>query len=157
MSTDIIQTSWVDEQGLPYSIPIYINSAQSIADIQAASDTLVAALDAVTGGVLQSVYIVKVLDNPSGVKGSAVAGSNRKDAAVVNYETGEREGFSFAIPAVDPSLVSGDTVPNTGDTATFNAAMATGDDPVFPCDQSGKDLTGVRSVKRGTRKYRKTV
>ena len=156
MATDIISTNWKDVKGLPYSIPIYINSGQSIADIQTASDALVGALDDVTGGVLQSVYVVKLLDNPESIKTEATAGANRKDVANFNFETGEREGFPHAVPAIMPSLVSGETVPNSGAVATYTALMATGATPVLPCDQSAKDLTGLRASSRGTRKYRKS-
>lgn len=154
MATDIFTYSMDDVKSLPYTIPVYVATGATEANLQLFADDLTDAIDAVSGGVIRSIQVLRNLTIHAGAKTEATAGSNRKDGANVNFETGEREGFSWNIPAIIPSLVSGDTVPNTGVTAALLGVMTAGSNSVAPCDQSGQDLSGVRSVKRSTRKYR---
>jgi hypothetical protein len=155
VATDLLSYACRDVKGLPYGIPVYIAAEATLANIQLFADDLTDAMDDVTGGVIENIYITKELVVHAGAKTDPTAGSNRKDGMNVNFETGEREGFPWNVPAILPTLVSGDDVPDTGDVATLLDLMVSGSNSVLPCDQSARDLSGRRSVKRSTRKFRK--
>jgi len=153
MATDIITVHAVDAFGLTYTVPLYVPPGGSLVNLQAFVNSAVLALDGVTGGVITDVTIELNLEVPAACKDTAVAVTQREMGCAINFETGEREGFPLNIPGVDPTLIDGDDITYAGDVATFINAMVAGASTILPCDQSGKDLTGYRTVKKSKRKF----
>ena len=153
MATDIITVHAIDAFNLPYTIPLYIPAGGSVSNIQTLVDSVVLAADGVTGGIIQAVTVELNLVVPAACKDAAVAATQREMGCAINFETGEREGFPCNIPGVDVSLIDGDDITYAGAVASFITAMQTGAAGILPCDQSGKDLTGYRTVKKSKRKF----
>jgi hypothetical protein len=153
MATDIVTVHATDAYNLPYTIPIYIPAGSTLANIQSMIDSVVLALDSVTGGLIGTVTVELNLTVPAACKDAAVAATQREMGCAINFETGEREGYPLNIPGIDVSLIDGDDITYAGAVAAFISAMVAGAATVLPCDQSGKDLTGYRTVKKSKRKF----
>ena len=120
--TDLISLRFLDYENLPTEIPVFIPTGQAIADIEAWYQALITDLDPVCGALHTEAILYKTLSLGAVTpKGAAVAGSIRQVGANFNFDVGGRNSHTVRVPAVNPALVDGDNISDSGGVlATLN-------------------------------------
>lgn len=100
------------------TVPVYLptETADTIVKIQTYVDEIALEIDAITGGVIESVDVTISLTLPGGLKSTADTGILNERGALLSFDTTGPRSDSVRIPAVKTTLMPGDDVA-TGDAA----------------------------------------
>lgn len=150
----VLSYSIVDDDGNAKSMPIYIPSGATIANIQAFSDAMAPLLDDVIDGVIGYVTLSIGLTLPGGLKSSPVAGSNVQEGALISFDVASSNyRHSIFVPAWAQTFFSGAQVTlEDTEPGLFATQMVSGSNSIAPSDRAGLDLT---SVLDGIKRFRK--
>lgn len=112
MAQSILSYTFEDADGDQKSLALYWpNSAINTADLQDASDTIAAFLDAVTDGKIIAANLTRGIDLPSGLKAAPVANSEVQKGALLHFRrAGQTRIYSLWVPSWTPSKFTGDEV-----------------------------------------------
>lgn len=132
-------------------------AAQTLVELTTAAQGLATDIDACVDGVLTSITVNVATALPGGIKSSAVANCDIEKGALLTFiASGTPYVWSAYLPTWKNTLLSGDTVTNTGVAATLITAITTGIGSggglVAFSDRYGNDLT---SYKAGSERFRK--
>jgi hypothetical protein len=152
-NTDFISYSLADVDGQRGTVQIFVPTGQTLADLQTFSNSMVAALDAVTAAVVQAATVTKALTLPGGIKGTATAGHYIQHGANFGFDAANTPyRHTVRVPAILESLLVGETViTDTGDGQAFAAGITGGYTGIAPSDRYGNDLTALLSALRSFR------
>jgi len=154
-NTNILSYSVTDGIGEVASVPIYFPTGLTVAQIQGASDLLVALLDPCIDGKVSAATLTLNLTLPGGLK-SAAAGDNRI-GALLGFDcanTGYRQ--SMYIPSWIADGFTGNVVTEDSPFDDFIAAILSGETSgggtLAPSDKYANDIVAFLS---GFKKVRK--
>jgi hypothetical protein len=160
----------VDEWGIEASTPAYamIDGAMTVTQLVAQANTLVADLDAATGGQItkQRVTILPVL--PGGIKTGPVAGSRVEQTGLVGFgsvgatvTSATDKRWSYAIPAIanTPTVLSGDRIVLTGadPVGVLITLLTTVGTLIIWCNNHQQQITAFKDALIAFRKRRKQL
>jgi len=137
------------------TLPVYVPNNRTLAEYQSFATGFCAFLDAVTGAKIVGIDMVLALTLVGAtIKAVPVAGSLNERGGIVGMDTSGQFNDSFRIPAILPSIMSGDSfsLAAPGIPALINS-FVTGDGIVIPKNRDGFDwltpgLYGVKSFRR---------
>lgn len=150
----IISFSLRDDAGKRASVPVYVPATVGEADLEALADVVAAALDDVTGAVIESITIAKAHELPAGLKVVTVADSLNGLGALFNFDVDNTPySHSVYVPAIPPSLIqNGDIIRTDQGVVDFVAAMRDGTANADPSDRYANDLLLLNGVEIRFRK-----
>jgi len=139
-----ISLSVVDDRGKSESIRVFVPATATLAQIQAYSNVLVAAIEDTTGGYIEGATVTVGLTLPAGTRTEA--------ANDMFNTTGANLGFSaenttyrhtLRIPAIIPALTAGgEVVADDALLIAVRSALLTGDGTLAATDEYGNGLDG---------------
>jgi hypothetical protein len=138
----------MDDAGKRTSIRVHVPSASTPAQMQALSNDIAVALDAITGCRIESAAVTTALTLPGTLKSSVDQDALRQVGANFSYDAANSNySFTVRVPAFPESLYSGGEV-NVADAliAAFNTAMVTGDGTIAPSDEYANDLSAFNGA-----------
>lgn len=100
------------------SIPVYLPTGFTLAQVQTYSDAIGLELDALTGAQMTTVEITFQLTLPAGVKNAPVAASLNERGGLITFDTSGPRSSSIRIPAMSTTIMPGDSF------ALTNASVA---------------------------------
>ncbi len=132
-------------------------AAQTLVELTSAAQALGTDIDAAIDGVITSITVGVSTALPGGIKSSAIANCDIEKGALLTFIAANTPYvWSAYIPTWKNSLLSGDTVLNTGTAATLitliTTGAGTGGGLVAFSDRYGNDLT---AYKAGSERFRK--
>jgi hypothetical protein len=152
--TDFVTYSLVDHKADVFSLPVFVPTGGTIAQLQALSDAISAVLDAVTGCQIQSASVNLGLTLPGGLKGSPTANLDIEKGANFGFDAANTDyRHTIRVPAIPSAMVIGELVDLThSDIIAFRDAILAGVAPSLPSDRYGNDLTSLLSARVTFRK-----
>lgn len=90
------------------SVPVYLDSAVTLTDVQAFSNLIAAEIDATTGSQIVGADITLPLTLPGGIKSSPVALYQNERGGLITFSSTGPRAASFRIPAILQTIMSGD-------------------------------------------------
>lgn len=111
------------------TVPVYLPTGLTLAEIQAYSDLVVAEIDDITGGKVEAVEVTLSLDLPGAIKGAAEAGVLNERGGLIPFTTSGPRGDSVRIPAIKTTIMPGDSFAATqADVAALITRLTTSTD-----------------------------
>lgn len=142
----------VDADGTPKSFDLpfkYDDATATLATIQTWVSGLGVAVDAVTDGAIKKIRFCISVPLPGGIKGSANANSVNERTGLITFSaSGTPNASGVDVPGYLPSLFSGDTIPDSGATATLEAYLTTASGTIVGTDRYGNALVARKSAKK---------
>jgi len=144
-AVDLISYTVVDVAGTRSQVHLYAPSGSTVAQLQALSDEVVAALDEIIAGQVISANLNLALTLPGTLKLTPLAGHYVQMGANFGFNAlGTAYRHSIRVPSILESLVVGDEVDLTdADVTAFVDAIVDPAATTKPSDRHGADLTGV--------------
>lgn len=141
------------------SVPVYVDSGFTVAQLQAFSDLIAPEIDAVTGGKIVAIEVTLSLDIPSGVSGKSIeTGALNERGGLIGFTTAGPRSESVRIPAIKRSIMSGEefSLADGGaveDLVTrLTTATSAAGASVRPKSANGYNLTAATYGKKSFRK-----
>jgi hypothetical protein len=142
-----------DVEGKRISVPMHFPNSATLADLETFAVSSGTQLDAVTGTKLVGASVTLTIDlTGATIKGSALANTRVRTGATLSFRNSADTAYSLYVPAVIDSLMSDDTVSNTGAMATFISGILSGGGTADPSDENGLDLVSFVRGKAANRK-----
>ncbi len=147
---NLLSVSLRDVLGKREPVAIWFGDGEALENIQNWLTVFAAALDAVTGSVIESATVRMGLTLPGGLKTDPTDDYLNREGGILSFNV-EDSAFreSIRIGAYLKSLSSGLQIPNTGATATLVTAILDDTDAVAT-DAYGNALTGFLAGKVST-------
>lgn len=154
MTTDILSFGIVDADGDKKTLPVYIPSGLTLAQMQTFADDLAPKLHAVIDGEITDITATFSLSIAAGAAGAAVAGSEVQKGVLLDFVAADTQYVhGVYVPTWKNANFSGNEINLAGTgVSAFIAEFTTGATPALPSDRYGNDLT---SLKKGTKRFRK--
>lgn len=139
-----ISISVVDDRGKSESVNVFVPNDATLAEIQALSNLLVAALEDITGGYVAGASVQVGLSLPAGTRTTAAADAFNTVGANLGFDAANTVyRQTIRVPAILPTLVSGGEVIDDAPLLTaFTGLIVAGDGTTNPTNKFGDDLTG---------------
>lgn len=149
---DVVSFRLIDADGDSKTLPVYIPSGDTLANITTFAQAVGAALDDASGCLLDAISVTANIALPGGIKSAAVAGSEVQKGALLSFDAANTNyKQSYYVPGWLDAGFSGNAVDNTGVYAAFIALLVT-TAGIDATDRDGNDLTAYIS---GVKKFRK--
>lgn len=144
-AVDLISYTIVDAAGTRSQAHVYAPSGGTVAQLQALSDEVAAAMDDIIAGQIVAANLNLALTLPAGIKLAALAGHYVQMGANFGFNAlGTAYRHSIRVPTILEALVVGDEVDMTAaDVVTFVDKIVDPAATTKPSDRHGADLTGV--------------
>lgn len=154
MAVDILSYGIRDGDGQHASMPVFLPSGLTIAQMQTFATAQAALLNAIIDGVIDSISATFSLTIPGGLNASAANGVEKQKGGLFDFQaSGTKYTFGLYVPTMKPTLFDGDSVLTSDtDVAAFIASMVTGASPALPSDRYGNDLTALKKADKRFRK-----
>jgi hypothetical protein len=109
MDTLAVRITDAETDATAATLPIYLPSGSTLAEVQAYADAVLPEIDAVTGGVISEATITFTLTLPGGLKASAETGILNERGGLISFNTTGPRRDSVRIPAISRSIMAGDS------------------------------------------------
>lgn len=152
----ILSFQIADDNGDTKTLPIYFPlGSLTLAQISGVAALYAPVIDSVIDGKITGITVAVAIDLPSGLKGSAVSGSDKEKGALLTFDAaGTPYVSSLFVPTFKSSLFVGDNV-NTSDSnvdaliTDIKTGVTSGGGTLAASDKYGNDLTTLsKAVKR---------
>jgi hypothetical protein len=145
-----IQVVDADGTAKAFDLPIqYDDATASLANILSWVSGLGVSLDTVVDGKLTKIRLCLSVPLPGGIKAIANASSINERTGLITFSaTGTPNAYGVDVPCFLPSLFSGDTIPDAGATAAFEAYLVTPVNTIRAVDRYGNVLAARKSAKK---------
>lgn len=100
-----LRDSETDTRGA--SVPFYIASGNTVADLQEFANAAAPIVDNVTGSIIDSVTVTISLSVPGGLKAVPVTNVVNERGGLITFDTSGNRAESVRIPAIKPTIMSG--------------------------------------------------
>lgn len=144
------------EQNSPLaSVPFYLPDGLTIIEVQAFADAVAPELDAATEGQIAEAVVTFGLTLPGGLKANAVTRSVNERGGLITFDTAGPRASSFRIPAIDHTIMPGDSFAlNAPAIAALIARLtsATTAANIRPTSEQGYNFTTARAGKKSLRR-----
>lgn len=91
------------------TVPVYLPTGFTLAQIQAWVDAFIAQLDAATASMISEVTVALQLTLAGGIKTEPEAGAYNERGGLITFATSGPRASSFRIPAIKTSIMPGDS------------------------------------------------
>jgi hypothetical protein len=149
---DVVSFRLIDADGDSKTLPVYIPSGDTLANITTFAQAMGAAIDDASGCLLDAISVTVNVALPGGIKGAATAGSEVQKGALLSFDAADTNyKQSYYVPGWNDAGFSGNAVNATGvyDTLIDLFVTTAGIDAT---DRDGNDLTAYIA---GVKKFRK--
>lgn len=152
---DVVSFGLKDFTGSRKTLPWYVPSGSTLAQLQAMVDVFAPDIDAVVDSQITDVLVTLALTLPGGLKSSPVAGNTVREGALLTAEAASTiYSFDIFVPSFANGKFTGNLV-NDADTdvaALYTVITGPGVGYNPPTDKDGNDLT---AISKGVRTFRK--
>ena len=150
----VVSVGVLDDGGNAGSIPFYVPSTATIAQVQAWLDAMLPNLDTVTGAKINRASVSLALDVVAGLKATAIVDHPLQYGGLFSFSAdGTPYRQSVYVPAIDQGIVTGEEVDTSPQfVVDWLADLVTGDGTVAPSDKYGNDLTAFLEARVKFRK-----
>ena len=137
------------------SLPIYVPSGKTVAELQTYATYIAPQIDALTGGQLVEASVTVSLTLPAGIKTEPFAAALNERGGLITFDTDGPHADSVRIPAIKTSIMPGDSFSLT-DTAVndFITTLTSVTPPTNIRPRSYQDYQLV-SARKGSKSFRK--
>lgn len=144
-----------EQDALYQTIPVYVNSGRTLAELQAYVDAIAPEIDAVTGSRIMEVSVVVQLTLPAGLKATPDTLVLNERGGLISFNTSGPRADSFRIPAIKPAIMPGDSFSlSDAAVAALITRLTTGTTAanIRPVTAQGYQYTTARNGKKSFRK-----
>jgi len=157
--TDVITISIVDNDGDRRSLPIYMPTGLTLAQLNDGAAQIAAQVDAVIDGQIIEMSVTHNVTLPGGLKAGPVAFCEVQKGALFSFfAAGTNRTYSTYIPTFRPDLFINDDVDSSDadvsvlETNYLDGWGLTGGGTLAPSDEYGNDLTFLKKAVKTFRK-----
>lgn len=123
--TVAVRVKDAEESTKEATIPLNVPNDLTVAEIQTWLDAVLPEIDALTEGQITEATLTMPLTLVGGLKGAPTAGAFNERGGLITFDTDGPRAASIRIPAMNKTIMPGDTFPLTGAVATFVTRITT--------------------------------
>jgi len=136
------------------TIPLNVPNTFTVAQVQTWLDGILPDIDALTEGQITEAVLSIPLTLVGGLKATPVAGAFNERGGLITFDTSGPRAASVRIPAIDHTVMPGDTFALTGDVATLVTKLTTQTTAanIRPVTEQDYQYTAARKGSKSLRK-----
>lgn len=150
---DVVSYELTDSEGLIGTVPLYIASGNTVADVTAWAQAMALDIGVVTGAEVTGIRWTSSIEIPGGMEAAhPIAGDLRETGVVLLMETGEQANFGVHIPAIQLDKLQGKTVIVDADIQALVSQLTTAVNGITAQDRSGNVLLSLVKATKSVRR-----